>query len=706
MALNPFAMKFSNSSSDYMKYTLPIAVLVLSLLLFGCVSGLHREIGGIKEDFFGDYAGAIKEFDAAIQADPGNKMAYFGRGNAKHALGDYSGAIADYGEAIRIDPNFASAYLNRGASKDGAGDYRGAIQDDDKALSLLLDSDSSKAMAYSNRGSSKRHLGDYSGAKKDYESTLQLDPQNKEVHANLAGTLVLLGEYNESIREASAAIKIEPNNAGLYYLRGLGKLYAGNYSGSLEDFNATLGFARQSTGGTDSVPDELVYGKRGVANTKLGNYAQAIPDLDRAIAANTNDTAQFLFWRGYARIKSGNENGGMDDIAAALIAYNETESPEFAAAMAKLNLTAPDLYNRLGIALGKSGNYGRAIEAYDKAIALAAENDSASAYYYNRGNSRRDSGDLAGAKQDFETAVRLKSSNLNARFNLAGMLGMLGEYKASVEEYDIVIKLMPDNAGLYYGRALSKSHVNDTEGTIGDLGMSLQIARKQLKSPNCNSNCSAGLQSTIYSAMSMGRQITGNSSWGSEGFGNATALDKSSYEDYIRLAQKLSDSNNYSGAVEAYDKAILLVDYAGDYWARGIAKDRAGDFSGAIADYTVAAKSEDMITSGLGHINRGETLLHIGNYTDAIADFDLVLEREPGQQPAYVYRGRAKAGLGDYSGAIADYNSALGIYPQDAYAYHYRAIANERLGNSGAAQADNEKAAEFGFEVSENWWQN
>ena len=39
------------------------------------------------------------------------------RGLSKHDFGDYNGAILDYNKAIALDPNLAVAYNNRGLSK-------------------------------------------------------------------------------------------------------------------------------------------------------------------------------------------------------------------------------------------------------------------------------------------------------------------------------------------------------------------------------------------------------------------------------------------------------------------------------------------------------------------------------------------------------------------------------------------------------------
>lgn len=64
-------------------------------------------------------------------------MAYNGRGSAKHYLKDYAGAIADYNKAIEQKPQSAATYNNRGNAKKNLGDYAGAMADYNKAIELF-----------------------------------------------------------------------------------------------------------------------------------------------------------------------------------------------------------------------------------------------------------------------------------------------------------------------------------------------------------------------------------------------------------------------------------------------------------------------------------------------------------------------------------------------------------------------------------------
>ena len=91
---------------------------------------------GIAKRHFGDYEGAIDDYNKAIELDSEYASAYFNRGFAKYRLEDNEGAIDDYTIAIELDSEDASAYSNRGVAKNALGDEQGAIEDKLKADEL------------------------------------------------------------------------------------------------------------------------------------------------------------------------------------------------------------------------------------------------------------------------------------------------------------------------------------------------------------------------------------------------------------------------------------------------------------------------------------------------------------------------------------------------------------------------------------------
>ena len=122
-----------------------LGYVLLIFLLFSCSNDQKADQWhdkAIEKYLSGDYNGAIRDSNKAIELDPEFKEAYFRRGLAKEGLKDIKGAIADFSKAIAIDPDYAKAYFFRGVDKIDTGDRNGGCLDLSKAVELGRDSKS------------------------------------------------------------------------------------------------------------------------------------------------------------------------------------------------------------------------------------------------------------------------------------------------------------------------------------------------------------------------------------------------------------------------------------------------------------------------------------------------------------------------------------------------------------------------------------
>jgi len=81
-----------------------------------------------------DFQRPIEDFNIAVKNNPVD--AYYNRGTVKVKYGDYIGAIQDFDRVIEIQLGFAMAYYNRGIAKFELGDKSGAGLDWNKAFDL------------------------------------------------------------------------------------------------------------------------------------------------------------------------------------------------------------------------------------------------------------------------------------------------------------------------------------------------------------------------------------------------------------------------------------------------------------------------------------------------------------------------------------------------------------------------------------------
>ena len=84
-----------------------------------------------------------------------------------------------------------------------------------------------------------------------------------------------------------------------------------------------------------------------------------------------------------------------------------------------------------------AGRMNEAMDALEKAIALDLNN---SEYHVTLGIAHSMNDNLILAKLSFQEAVRLKPSNLSARYNFALCLLNLGESKSAVVEFRRILK--------------------------------------------------------------------------------------------------------------------------------------------------------------------------------------------------------------------------------------------------------------------------
>jgi tetratricopeptide (TPR) repeat protein len=147
-------------------------------------------------------------------------------------------------------------------------------------------------------------------------------------------------------------------------------------------------------------------------------------------------------------------------------------------------------------------------------------------------------------------------------------------------------------------------------------------------------------------------------------------------------------------AVQALPTQTLIVQRtAQDLFNQGLQKYKAGNFKGAIADFTQAIRQSPNVAEI--YIARGNAYYDQGDKQTALKDYNQGLRINPNYAPAYVERGNARDDLGDRKGAIEDYNKAIQLNADLAEAYDNRAVTHIRMENKEAAIADLQKAAQL-----------
>jgi len=116
----------------------------------------------------------IGEYSRRIQADTGDRLAYYKRGQLYAIKGAYALASKDFDQAIKLNVRDAEAYNNRCWARAATGDLLNALRDCDQALQLKPD----LYDALDSRGLVNLKLGRYPEAISDYNQSLEKNPHS------------------------------------------------------------------------------------------------------------------------------------------------------------------------------------------------------------------------------------------------------------------------------------------------------------------------------------------------------------------------------------------------------------------------------------------------------------------------------------------------------------------------------------------------
>ncbi|MBI3861075.1 MAG: tetratricopeptide repeat protein [Planctomycetia bacterium] len=307
----------------------------------------------------GDTAGAVEDCRQAVKLSPGWPLAHLNLGVAQSAAGDADSAIQSFGEALRLDPNLTPASLALANTHQQRGDFDLAIEEYSKVLAREPSSHLVRIQrgdAYVGKQDYDRGIADYeyvAGHVPDLAEQLRLQAVMVRVHA-----LHSRGEYQQLVEFVNERFDEFEDPGRLYHARASALWYLGELDDAVADFTKVV-----MSGDFSS----LAYGDRGQVYAELGNYEEALSDLETAV--------------GMAR-----EGGPREGLAYPL--------------------------NGLGLALGGLGRFEEAFEAFSESLKLCPGNAWA---YFNRAHVFQMAGDIQRAAQNYSRALKQDSPRLLER---------------------------------------------------------------------------------------------------------------------------------------------------------------------------------------------------------------------------------------------------------------------------------------------------
>ena len=92
-----------------------------------------------------------------------------------------------------------------------------------------------------------------------------------------------------------------------------------------------------------------------------------------------------------------------------------------------------------------SGEFGKAVECYTRAIENCKDNSDLARLYNNRGHAKYMMVDFYSARDDYDIAVKIDPKLDIAFYNRATINYRMGDFKIALEDFNIATSISPDN---------------------------------------------------------------------------------------------------------------------------------------------------------------------------------------------------------------------------------------------------------------------
>ena len=196
---------------------------------------------------------------------------YFVMAQAHMKVSNYEDALSLFKQAIALSPAYALAYVGKAASYLLLYQYRhidkqAAISAATLALDKALRLDPNLAEAYATRGLMYTYLKQYGKAEPLYLKALELHPNLRLAHHNLAFMLWQQSRYKEAVKHAEIALETDPLSAPTIFILG-------DSLASLAEFEKAITLYQHCQ---KVLPDSVA------CRAGLANLYQIIGELDKA----------------------------------------------------------------------------------------------------------------------------------------------------------------------------------------------------------------------------------------------------------------------------------------------------------------------------------------------------------------------------------------------------------------------------------------
>jgi len=265
---------------------------------------------------------------------------------------------------------------------------------------------------------------------------------------------------------------------------------------------------------------------------------------------------------------------------------------------------------------------------------------------YNRGQVLASLGRLTEALVEYQWLVTIDPHYPEYHFDLANLLRRLGRDEDALAEYETTMRLGPPFPEPYYNRADTLAARGEFEAALADFEYVLELDPEYLDA-HLNR---AGILTDL------GRIDAAN-----EALAAGLALAPENPHLLCLKARLAMECGNLETAGEALAAAVAAAPDLPQAWALyGSLSFEIGDLPAAVAHLSRAV---DLDPDVAVLFNRGSVYQAQGEWANALADFDRVVQLAPDEADGWLCRAQCRAQLGDHRAAHDDVQAFLQLEP-------------------------------------------
>ncbi|MEI7474911.1 MAG: tetratricopeptide repeat protein [bacterium] len=559
-----------------------------------------------------------------------------------------SKSVDEYKEITKTTPLPSRAFINWGV-------YLATIGDLDKAIEKFEISSNMSPKnpeSLTNWGVALAKKGKFDEAIEKFIAALKVDSKYSRAYSLWGAALVELGKMDEAEKKYEEAIKLNPKDSDTYINWGIALAKQSRKIAAEEKFKKAVSMNPRSL--------QAMF-LHGVILAELEKYDEALLKLDLVIKSMQNHSDAWHY-TSICMLKKNMTKEAFDRAKKAIainplkIEYHinageilathgkYSESIECFKIAEKLNHSSSELYVSWGVSLQKSGEHHEAIQKIEKALELKPTSAEA---LYHIGLSLAETGECERAIEVLTKAYENDSRYTDVFTKIGSIYNILGEPIKAIESYEKSMSLTRKNSLVNFLIASTYYNMFDMQNAIKYYNKTIEYHPDHLEA---------------HVTLAIALSETGEQKEAIRKIRAAYKLQPTSHNVNFIYGMILSkDDKSLKEAIEKFDRAISISnDEVSVHIAKGEALIKLKRYNEAITIYNeILAKAPDFVVAifmlGVTYVEMADDTGNTSLYSNARECFNKTLNLNHNHVESYANLAYIKAKLGDFDGFERDY---------------------------------------------------